>query len=221
MSRSILYTHPAYIRTIVPECLVKYFKLNIDVLSIEDNMEKFNMEFPIKKLPAYIDVSGAKLTESVAIGTFLVKASGNKEEINNLVGPDSDILLQAEIIRWQSLSVSDFIASFIDYVSPYVKWAPYDEKAVQASKAKLDIYLGVYEKQLSENKYLAADHITLADLLSAGCFYFGFSTMFGTEYREKYPKITAWYLDVTASPYLTSFFDDKNLVENPLPTPSN
>lgn len=220
MSRPILYTSKKFVRPIAPACLAKYYKLDINVVEIDDDKAKFSQEFPLQRVPAYIEPGGFKLTEAVAITTFLVKSTKNQDEIDKLVGPNSDIKLQADILRWQSFSVSDFVVKAVQYVGPYLKMRPFNDEEVFAAKKELEVILDIYEQQLTEKKYLATDHITLADLISVSCFHFGFRTMFGVEFREKYPNIAEWYNDVTKSAYLDSFFHDKKSVDVPLPVPS-
>ncbi|CCK70566.1 uncharacterized protein KNAG_0E03070 [Huiozyma naganishii CBS 8797] len=215
MSRTVLYTSSKFIRPIVPVCLVNHFKLNVNVVDIFTDKDKFKQEFPWAKLPSLVEYgSGYKLTESIAVSHYLTGLSENKSEIEKLLGASNDFKTQSQILRWESLAVSDFLTQQVNYIGPLVGIRPYETHAVEKARGNLDTLLSLYESRLNDNKYLVrSDGVTMGDLLSAASFYFGFKTLYDAEWRSHHPGITNWYNEVTQTPYLESFFKDKSPVE--------
>ena len=208
-----LYYSPNYIRPIIPLCLIKYFHANIDAVDIATKQEEFSKEFPLKKCPALINkAQGIYLTETIAICNYIIKTFAKEpEEIKKLLG--STILEESEILRWESFSVSDFLNREVEYIGPLIGMMPYDAVAHEKAKKAFDVVVQIYEDHLKNHRFLVGDHITLADLTAACCFYLGFGFAFDENWSKQYPNITRWYKEVTKSEYVNSFFFDKKPVK--------
>ncbi|MED6198394.1 hypothetical protein PIB30_065936 [Stylosanthes scabra] len=76
---------------------------------------------------------------------------------------------------------------------------PTDPKAVEEYEAKFSVVLGIYEKRLSESKYLAGDSFTLADLHHLPSLHFLMPTRV-KKLVESLPRVSAWVADITARP---------------------
>lgn len=208
-----LYYSPNYIRPIVTICLAKYFKTDFNIVDIATVPEEFAREFPLKKCPALVNKdTGLYLTESIAICHYIINTyCKDKNERENLLG--KTILEQAEILKWQSLSVSDFLNRIFDFLAPLLGFIPYNAESNKKAEAESNVVLGIYENQLAKTKFLAGDHITLADLCAAGSFFFGFNFAFDEAWRKQNPNITRWYLETIKSSYISDFFKDKPLAQ--------
>ena len=208
-----LYYSPNYIRPIIPLCLIKYFHANIDAVDIATKQEEFSKEFPLKKCPALINkAQGIYLTETIAICNYIIKTFAKEpEEIKKLLG--STILEESEILRWESLSVSDFLNREVEYIGPLIGMMPYDAVAHEKAKKAFDVVVQIYEDHLKNHRFLVGDHITLADLSSVSSFFFGFAFALDENWSKHYPNITRWYGEVTKSEYVSSFFSDKQQVK--------
>lgn len=206
---TVLYYSPNYIRPIIPLCLVNYFNANITTVDIATEQEKFSKEFPLKKCPALINKEqGIYLTEAIAINNFIIKTfSKEPNETKTLLG--STTLEESEILRWESLAVSDFLNREIDYIGPLIGMMPYNAVVHEKAKKDFEVVVQIYEDHLKNHNFLVGNHITLADLSSVGCFYFGFAFAFDENWSKQYPNITRWYREVTKSQYVISFFSDK------------
>lgn len=205
------------IRPIVPLSLSRYFKLDIECKDISKEEGNFSKIFPLKLTPTlYDETSGWRLTEAIAINNFLIKTASEQPDSNF----KSDTLLgwciksESEILRWESMAVSDFLNCEIDVIAPNIGLRPPDEKKQDIAVARLSKILDIYETQLHMNKgFLVGDHVTLADLVTASCFYFGFKFYFDSEWRKDYPNIVNWYNQTVKTPYFNDFFKDTKLLE--------
>lgn len=216
---TILYYSPNYIRPIVPVCLAKYFKTDIKCVDIATDKENFVRDFPLQKCPTLINKEkGIYLTESIAIYNYIIKNSCPEDEIKNLLG--ATVLEQSEILRWESLSVSDFCTRAYNYLAPLLGFIPYEAEANSKAKKQFETVLQIYEDCLRDHQFLVGHHLTLADLCSAGSFYFGFKFAFDRHWSKQYPHITRWYKEVTQSPYIEEFFMDKEQAKS-FPQPPN
>ena len=76
---------------------------------------------------------------------------------------------------------------------------PTDQAIVDENEAKLGKVLDVYEKRLSQSKYLAGDCFTLADMHHLPTL----QCVLGTTAKkvfDSHPHVTAWAADITARP---------------------
>lgn len=213
----IFYYSSNVIRPIVPFSLIHFFKLNIKCVDISKQEDNFSSLFPLKLTPALFDDSnGWKLTEAIAINNYLIKIGCKQNDPSfkkeTLLG--WCIKSESEILRWESMAVSDFLNGEVDVIGPNIGLRPYNKEKQGIATEKLNIMLDIYETQLHINKgFLVGDHITLADLVTASCFYFGFRFYYDSEWRKNYPNIVTWYQNVTKSSYFNDFFKDKELIE--------
>lgn len=213
--RNILYTHDIYIRTIVPECLIEYFKLDFDVVEIAKEAEQFSEDFPIRTVPSIKLKDGSKFFEQMAVNDYLLRSSGNESEINKLLGSSEDLVHQANINSISSFSGSDFLNVLAAYVKPYIGMASYDKTTEENALKKLDAMYKFFEEKLTATKYLTGNDITIADLVTATSFKLGFAFMFGKEWREEHKLLADWFENVIHSKYLEPHFKDFQSPEVP------
>lgn len=76
---------------------------------------------------------------------------------------------------------------------------PLDPKIVEENEAKLDSILDVYEKRLSESKYLGGDSFTLVDLHHLPSLHYLMKSQ-SKKLFESRPHVSAWVADITARP---------------------
>lgn len=215
MATTTLYVSPSrYCRTVLPAVFVKRYNISaIELVEVDIESDTFKKEFPWQKVPVLIKSNGEKLTESMAILYYLLHLSNNGTEKDTLLGQPNDIWLQSQIIRWESFSNSDFLNELNNWVKPLVGLMPYNEFTIREGKRKVETILTIFEERLMESKNLAADYITIADLVAATSFSFGFTYVFDKVWRVKYPYITAWFNEVINSEYLKEAFDEFKYVE--------
>ena len=216
MSQATLYAN-FRIRTLVPRALVKYLKLDINVVEPEKAPEQFAKHFPLKKLPAFVDNKGWKLTEVMAVLNYLVNASTDEKIKKQLLG--EDLKTQCQVIRWQSLANSDLCGEIVKAFQPLRGDIPYNKKNVDTALAQIDKIANIYENRLKNYTYLASEHVTLGDLLSAAIFTRGFNYLFGKTWRNEHPAIVRWYNTMINTAILKDEFVDFKFIDEPLAPP--
>lgn len=212
---AILYTHNEFIRTIVAECLINYFKLDVKIVEITKDVDNFLTEFPLRTVPSMIMTNGQKFHEQVAVNNILVHESHNEAEIAKLLGPTNDYVLQSDILLICSFSTSDLLGQLATYGLKDMKGVPVSTERAQNAEKALEIMYRLFEERLSKHKFLVSDEITLADLTAAASFFFGFITMFGPEWRAKHPLITEWFHAITKCEYMQYRFKDFKFIDTP------
>lgn len=76
---------------------------------------------------------------------------------------------------------------------------PTDPKVVEENEGKLDSILDVYEKRLSESKYLGGECFTLVDLHHLPSLHYLMKSQ-SKKMFESRPHVSAWVADITARP---------------------
>lgn len=84
-----------------------------------------------------------------------------------------------------------------------------DTAAVEEQEAKLTKVLDIYEKRLSESKYLACDCFTLADLHHTPVVQCLLATQTKKLFDER-PHVSAWVADITSRPAWAKVLELKN-----------
>jgi len=151
----------------------------------ETQTEEFQAINPIGKVPV-IEIDGVKIFESNAINKYL--ASKN----NSPIYPEN-LEKRAVVDQWMDFS-SIHVGAAIGRVLFNRVFAPLvgekvDEESIQVGLKFLDKYLPILDKQLGENKYLASDDFTLADI---NLLAFIDSFELTQESLESYKNVTKW-----------------------------
>ncbi|KAG0675928.1 elongation factor EF-1 gamma subunit [Kluyveromyces marxianus] len=212
MAQNTLYVLPPSPRSVLILALAKYLKIDVDVVDITKSKdEKFTKAFPLGKAPAFIGENGFKLHEVIAIAYYFVNLSEDEELKAALLGKNAKE--EAEILKWISLSNSDFPTSLFGAIMPITGRVPYNKKVVDTNLEKLASISAVYEARLKNYTYLVDERITLADLFAAGVFTAGFATLMDAKWRADHPAIVRWFKTVAASPIVAEYFSKTEFVE--------
>ncbi|XP_027367959.1 glutathione S-transferase-like [Abrus precatorius] len=172
--------------------------VHIDMKNGEHKKEPFISLNPFGKVPAFED-GDLKLFESRAISQYIAHEYADKG--TELISNDSK---KMAIIRlWLEVESQNF-----DQPASKLSWElrfkpmfgiPTDPAAVEENEGKLGTVLDVYEKRLSESKYLGGDCFSLADLHHIPPIH----SLMNTESKklfESRPHVSAWVADITARP---------------------
>ena len=138
---------------------------------------------PVGKIPA-IDDDGFRLSESLAITTYLVKRHG---------GPLQPASLQdeARALQWALWGATEIERPAIDMVSNRYVLPPdrRDAALAQSSQAQLERPLGVLDAQLAGAPYLLGERFTVADLNVSSLLY---TAWFNKVDFSRWPRIADW-----------------------------
>lgn len=220
MSEGTLYSN-FRIRSWVPRALVRSLGFKIDIADPETAAEQFSKDFPLKKVPSFVDSHGFKLTEQIAINHYLVNLSSDEKVKYQLIGMPGDIKAQAQILRWESLANSDLISNLAQIFGPIKGDVPFNKKSFDKASGYVEEIAGIFEERLQEHTYLVTEDITLADLVATAVMTRGFNYVFGKEWRSKHPATVRWFNTVRASKFLKEEFKDFEFIEKPAELPVN
>ncbi|VEU22949.1 DEKNAAC104153 [Brettanomyces naardenensis] len=196
-------------RSIVPEGLVKALKLDVKVLPSKSPEHLKN--FPLGKVAAFLGPHGLKIHEVIAVSYYLIKLH---DENSPLLG--KTLAEQAKVLQYQSFATSDFATAVADVLGSVSGKVPYNKKAVESGREKIDQYAGLLEERLVNYTYLVGERLTVADLFLVTAFYRPFTVFLGTKWRSEHPILIRWYNTVSKSEYLSWFFDDLKLADEPI-----
>lgn len=205
------------IRCLVPKCLVDYLKLDIELLIPEENDQLWSKNFPLKKVPCFINANSRKISEVIAILYYIINLSDNKKIQETLLG--GDVLEESQILRWCSLANTDFCGSMANALKPLRGDLPYNKKQVEDGLRSINSIISVYEERLKTHTYLVGERITLADLLTASIFGKCVENLLGSEWRSEHQIIMRWFKTIIDSPIMKSFYVDFKMCEKILTPP--
>ena len=216
---SVLYTFPA--GRALPLAIINHFKLDIKIAD-PTNDETFAKQFPLKKVPALIDVNQEtgevfKLTEVIAVVQYLLEKAGT-EESKALLG--ECIQNKATITKWMSLWNSDIISQAGIMYSQVKGYENFNKKSFDAAKATLEtIIVNVVEARLRDFTYLVGEELTAADYFAACIAAFPFMFLFDKAWVAKHPVFMRWFNTVKAQPLVSSIFANFTILDAALAPP--
>jgi len=177
---------------------IEFEFVNINLRNGEHKKEPFISLNPFGQVPAFED-GDLKLFESRAITQY----------INNEYADNGTKLTSNDSKKLAIMGVWSEVESYhFDQVASKLVWElgiktlfgiPLDPKIVEENEAKLDSILDVYEKRLSESKYLGGDSFTLVDLHHLPSLYYLMKSQSKKLFESK-PFVSAWVADITARP---------------------
>lgn len=144
---------------------VDYDLIPIDIFSLDDASATYLERQPFGKIPSF-EHDGFRLYETGAITRYIDEAfdgpalqpTGTKERARmNQIISIADGYIYPQLV-W---------GMYVELVSKVARGEPPDESRVTAARAKAPVFLDVLADFLGETPWLAADHITLADLYLA------------------------------------------------------
>ncbi|CAJ2629162.1 unnamed protein product [Trifolium pratense] len=172
--------------------------LYINVRNGDHKKEPFLSHNPFGQVPAFED-GDLKLFESRAITQYINHEYADKGTKLTISDPKK----MAIMWMWSEVESLRF-----DQAASKLVWelgikplfgAPLDPKIVEENEAKLDSILSVYEKRLSESKYLGGECFTLVDLHHLPCLHYLMKSQIKKLFESR-PYVSAWVADITARP---------------------
>lgn len=201
-----------FVRGAFTKALVDYLGLdNVKFGDYED--PAFEANFPLKKVPSLLGPKGVKLTEVLAITFYLLDLAPSKKE--ELLGAPEQL---PYILRWFSLSGSELIVNLANAFKPLEGRAPYNKKNVDAALANAEKIATIFEDRLVNYTFLVGERLTLADLFAFFISSRGFATVWGADFRKKFPALTRWHKTVLEHPFVANseYAKTFSYIEKPL-----
>ncbi|VEU22149.1 DEKNAAE103127 [Brettanomyces naardenensis] len=211
MSQGILYgTNET--RSILPVGLIKVFGLDIEIKP--KATAEHAASFPLKRAPSFIDPTGYKIHEAIAVIFYFVRLH---DKNSPLIGNNDKE--KASILQYLSFATGDFMVAVSLVIGGLLGRVPYNEEVVEANKKTIDYYIKLLEDDLKDKEYLVGDRLTVADLFVATTFYRPITLWLGKEWREGHPIFVKWFSKVIKSEFIGWFFDDLKWADEPVGPP--
>ncbi|XP_062088367.1 glutathione S-transferase-like [Humulus lupulus] len=211
---------PAY-STAAMRVMATLYEKNLDfelipvdiIKTAEHKKEPFLSRNPFGQVPAFED-GDLKLFESRAITKYI--ANQYRDQGTDLLFRDPKE--QAIESLWSEVEAHHFdpAGAKLNWelaVKPKMLGGEGDQAAIEENRAKLVRVLDVYEKRLSESKYMAGDRFSLADLHHLPTAEYLLVTNL-KELFDARPRVTAWLADITARPAWKKVLELRNQALN-------
>ncbi|TCD64728.1 hypothetical protein EIP91_003684 [Steccherinum ochraceum] len=186
------------------ELQVPYDLVNVDITKEGYKTDTLLKNQPFGQIPYIHDSDNdLNLFESRAIARYII-LKYDKENKSGLL--PRDIVGTAKFEQAASFELTKF-EPFAASLSSELVFKPVlfkketDQEEVKKAFVGLNSTLDVYEQILSQQKYLAGDHVTLADLfhLSLGTLLTEFAKV-DVMTTDKRPHVQKWWKDISSRP---------------------
>ena len=146
---------------------------------------------PFGQVPSIQDGDFA-LYESRAICRYL------NEKVNGPLIP-RDIHDRARMEQWISVETSNFTGPVMKFIYHHIFKNPQSAETLDTASKQLDTALGVMDKQLAAQPFLAGGQFSLADICFMPYIEYAMNTP-AKEQFAKFPHVTAWWNKVSEKP---------------------
>ena len=166
---------------------IDYRSVNVDLAGGEAQTDEFKKLNPRGQVPVLVD-GETKIWDSMAILTYLARRYGSKSWL-----PDDDLGLTS-VMQWLALSENELLYGLARARAVLIFKRPFDLEQCQEEGK---IGLSVMDQQLSTNKWLATDSITIADI---ACYPYVSLAHQGEISLDAYPHVRRWESDIESQP---------------------
>ncbi|KAI1351397.1 glutathione S-transferase [Xylaria sp. FL0043] len=171
---------------------------------------EFLAKFPLGKVPAFEGADGFRLTESIAIASYIAQAG---PKAGQLLGEDAKT--RALITQWSTYAEGElFTNSFTPLAMAVFKYYPMNEGAFDFHVNALLRNAKYLETVLQGGKkHLVGDKLTMADLMVTSFLYSAFQYFLDAETRKELPNLTAYIQAFAAVPEYKKYYGELQLCE--------
>lgn len=204
MSEVVIHAQPwsGFTRGVLMVCAHKGIPHRLEVIEMgsAEHLERH----PFGRVPS-IQHGDTRLFETLAIVTYLEDVFPDRRLL-----PDAPAD-RAKVLQWISainhyVVDSIMIGCVIERLAKPMRGLQADEAVIANAAPAIAQSLDVLNENLSSNKYLSGEEITLADMILAPLLYFFSATPEGQAELPKRPALCRWQKDMASLPY----YDDIN-----------
>lgn len=194
----IIYGFPTFNLTKVlltaEELELDYQYVALDAAKGEHKSPEHLKRNPLGKVPVLED-KGFLLTESAAICRYLARTQGGKLYAG-------DTMQKAIIDQWMDFATQHVGKALTTYFYEEVVKVQFfgevvSQQELDKAQTQLDLELPFVEQRLQASAFLAAEELTLADIVAFA--YFNVEAVTSLSFSQ-YPYIHAWYEKIGARP---------------------
>ncbi|ODA81066.1 hypothetical protein RJ55_04028 [Drechmeria coniospora] len=174
-------------------------------------------KFPLSqgKIPG-IEMQGLRLTETIAIVTYLSKFSNNAALLGD--GSREQEASVLALMSWANQELLPTLALwFLPLIPGFIDPPPYSYSTVESGKAKSLILLTRLEEFVAGKQWLIGDHLTAADIMLAIYLSRGFEWVLDAKWREGHPNIMKHFLAVVGQDAVKRVVPEFVLIETATP----
>ncbi len=191
-----LYGHPMStctrkVLTTMIETGTPYEFQMVDIMQGEQKRPENLERQPFGQIPT-IDDGGFELYESRAICRYLNEKAGGK-----LV--PSELRQKAQMEKWISVETSNFSSHTMKFIWHHMFGRAQQEEELAAAGTKLKSALGVMDKHLSENQYLAGSEFSIGDITFMPYLEYVMKTP-AKDIVDGHTNVSAWWTRISTRP---------------------
>lgn len=215
-----LHTYPGNFRAYKAQIAAKYsgydLKVPSDFVFGETNKQNsFLQKFPFGKVPALEDADGTCVFESNAIAWHVaddtLRGISNKSSASASSTPTS---AAAHVIQWMSFADNELLPAVCSWTFPVqgiIVPANVNAATMQRARDELSTLLHALNQHLLTHTYLAAECITLADIVVCCTLLPAFQLVLDPEFRRPFGNVVRWFNTVINQPHVKSVLGDVKL----------
>jgi glutathione S-transferase len=175
----------------IAETKTPYEFVMVDIMKNEHKQAPHLARQPFGQVPALQD-GDFEMFESRAMARYI-----NEKAHGSLV--PSDPRARAQMEQWISIETSDFSGPVMTFILQDILKREQTPEALKAAGEKITHALGVMDKQLAKNEFIAGQSFTLADICFMPFVEYAMATS-AKDLFTPHSSVTAWWKRISARP---------------------
>ncbi|XP_071497662.1 elongation factor 1-gamma-like [Diadema antillarum] len=211
MASGTLYTYPENIRAYKILISAKYSGAQVKVvqdppafkLGETNKTPEFLKKFPLGKVPAFENGSGATLFEANAIAYYVAN-----EQLRG-----TDDLSRAQVQMFVNLADNEIEPSASTWVFPTLGVMQFNKQATEKAKGHLRAVMGFLDEYLKTRTFLVGERVTLADISVACNLLLAYRQVFDKAFRQGFVNLNRWFVTFINQPEVKAVLGEVSLCE--------
>ncbi|KAI8923895.1 hypothetical protein BC831DRAFT_468629 [Entophlyctis helioformis] len=206
-----IYTYPNNPRVHKALIAAKYNGVDVEEVHIQMGVDNktpdFLAKFPLGKVPAFEGADKTYIYESNAIAHYVAASKDGSK----LLGKDRKE--SAYIQQFLALADNEFGPAQAAWIFPILGFFPPNEVATKKAQEDVKRTLAALDKHLLTRTFLAAEHVTLADIVLALSLVNFYKLVLDPAFRAPYKNVTRWFTTCVNQPHFKAVLGTVELCE--------
>jgi len=208
MVSGTLYTYPGNYRAQKVQIAAAYGGADVKVASdfefgVTNATDGFLAKFPLGKVPAFEDSTGACLSEANAIAHY----------VSNETLRGTNPIDKALVLQYIEFAENEILPSACTWVYPTLGFKQYNKQDTEKAQAHLKKCMTMLNGFLETRTFLVGERITLADIAMACNMLMLYAQVLDPKFREPFGNVNRWFLTCINQPNFKSVLGDFSLCE--------